>query len=59
MQSLSNCMRLESLFNILLKYQCLLKGNVYSYRFRDIAVRKYVGIVTRPAGHMERIGLML
>ena len=35
------------------------KGNAYSYRFRDIAVRREAGIVTLPAGHRERKGLML
>ena len=30
------------------------KGNVYSSRFQDITVRRYVGIVTRPARYMEQ-----
>ena len=32
------------------------KDNVYSSRFQDIAVRRYVGIVTRPARDMEQDG---
>ena len=28
----------------------LFKDNIYSYRLRDIAVRRQVGIITRPAG---------
>ena len=31
-------------------------GEVYYYRFRDIAVQTYVGIITCPAGYMERKG---
>ena len=31
-------------------------GEVYYYRFRDIAVRRYVGIITCPTGYMEQKG---
>ena len=30
------------------------KGNVYPYRFRDIAARRQNGIINRPAGYRER-----
>ena len=39
-----------------LKNSC--EGNVYSHRFRDIAVRRQVGIMTGTARHKERKGYM-
>ena len=40
-QSLSTCIWLESLYRIFFRKRSC-KGSVYSYRFRDIAVQRYI-----------------
>ena len=49
---MSTSKSLESLLNTLYKSSC--KDNVYFDRFRDIAVRRWVGIVTHTAGNREK-----
>ena len=44
---------IRKLFEYSLKH-FMSKDNVYSSRFQNIAVRRYVGIVTRPARDMEQ-----
>ena len=54
MQSLSTWMSLESFSNTL--WKVIFGDNGYSYRFWDIDVWRYVGIMTRTAGYSELEG---